>query len=240
MIYIIIPTFNEAKEIKNTLLTIDRTLHKKIYEHQFVIVDDGSTDTTVNILSALEKKLPLVCLRHKVNKGPGEAFRTGLTEVCRISKGNDYIITIEADNTNDARSLKPMLKKLKNFDVVCASRYTKSGGYRDFPIKRYIFSIGANFLLRALFPIKGISDYTIFFRGYKIKAIRDGFRAYKEKFIQFSGFVGNAEILVHLRNLNLKMSEVPTTFYYKNRRSKSRMKIVKNLIEYYLFLKANL
>ncbi len=95
-------------------------------------------------------------------------------------------------------------------------------------------------LFKLVFPISGVRDYTLFFRAYDIKILQAIIRRYQNKFIEFSGFVGNVEILLKLNLLEPKIIEVGTIYDYKNREGKSKMNINQNLRQYFWFIKKNL
>ena len=65
-------------------------------------------------------------------------------------------------------SLRPIIAVLeRGFDVVCGSRYVPGGGYRNFPLKRWIFSVGANLTMQWYCGLRPVKDYTLFYRGYR-------------------------------------------------------------------------
>jgi hypothetical protein len=131
-----------------------------------------------------------------------------------------------------------MVEKLEEgYHVVCASRHVKGGGYYSFPFYRLLLSRGVNFILRHLFPIEGIRDYSIFFRAYRVGTIRQAITYYGDNFIIRKGFASNAEALIKLRRFNIKGAEVPLKYMYDLKKSESGMKIFKTVKEYlYLFI----
>lgn len=241
MIFIVIPAYNEADIIGSTLDSIAQAMAGVAEPWQAVVVDDGSGDGTPAVVEKAAGRMPVRLIRHEVNRGPGEAYQTGLKDVCATAKDEDVIFTIEADNTNDAKIMPAMLQELRaGADVVCGSRFAGHGRYDGFPVHRTLLSKGANHLLRRVFPIQVVTDYTIFFRAYRAACIKGAFDRFGDKFIESAGFVGNAEILIKLRSLkNLVAREVPLVYRYEHRRGHSHMKVVKNMIEYLRFLRRN-
>ena len=236
MIHVIIPAYNEEESIASLLQKLSD--HLKGREVTLLVVDDGSTDGTRKRVEAFKDRIRLEVLPHPTNLGVGAAFRTGLTEAARRAKPEDVVVMIEADDTNDAGIILDLAREIeKGADVVCASRYREGGGYHGFPLKRTILSVGANTLLRAVFGVPNVRDYTIFFRAYRASALQKAVQAYGDRLIESKGFVANAEVLVKLHRLGgLTFAEHPLAYRYDLKRSRSKMKIWKNLREYGAFL----
>jgi glycosyltransferase involved in cell wall biosynthesis len=94
---IVIPTFNEAGSIEyvlNELLAYTRKNHCKI-----IIVDDGSTDSTPEILTRIalsNPTLPLKVITHTQNRGYGGALKSGI-----LGADTDLVVTIDADGQHN-------------------------------------------------------------------------------------------------------------------------------------------
>lgn len=234
MIHIVVLAYNEAAMLPKLLERLNGVLVGQKESFRLLVVDDGSKDGTGDTAQALSAKYPVVVLRHAVNQGVAKAFDTGLRKAAAEAEGDDVIVTMEGDGTNDPETLPPMLEKFKEgFDVVCASRYAKGGGYRGFPLKRYLLSIGANTAARIFFRIPEVRDYTLFFKGYRASLLKRAISAYGECFVEGRGFASNAEILVKTcRGGSVRCAEVPTVYRYDLKAGKSTMKIGKNLVEY--------
>lgn len=202
------------------------------------VVNDGSTDRTESIARQLGTTMALEVLSHERNRGVAAAFDTGLRHAAAVSAPSDFVITMEADGTNDPGTLPPMIDLLKaGFDVVCGSRYLPGGGYEGFPLKRKVFSVGANLVMRWYCGLKPIKDYTIFFRGYRADLLQEAFRRYGSRFIEAAGFFANIEILVKVSRLRpLRAAETPLVYRYGVKRSRSKMRVWRNLSEYLRFL----
>jgi polyprenyl-phospho-N-acetylgalactosaminyl synthase len=112
-IFIIVPGFNEATVIRQTVETL---LEKK---YSVVVVDDASTDNTRNVLLGL----PLFYIRHLSNLGQGAAIRTGME--LALKKGAEYIVTFDADGQHDVNDIEKMLRLLQQekADIIFGSRF---------------------------------------------------------------------------------------------------------------------
>jgi dolichol-phosphate mannosyltransferase len=234
---IIIPAYNEERNIVSLVNSIHEVMIGCKILYKIVVVNDGSVDSTGNIILQLSKKYPIDIVTHKVNEGIGQVFLSGLKRSVDIAGDRDVIIIIEADCTNEPSVMPGMFKKInEGYDVVVGSRYCRKGKYYNFPIGRYILSKGANSLLKSLFFIRGIKDYTIFFRDYKASILKRAFLEYGNNFIKTNTFVANAEILIKLNRIGIKATEVPLVYNYGLKKGKSGMKIIKTLKEYLIFI----
>ena len=105
-ISIIVPTFNEEESIADVIGTIETAMRAYEIAHEIIVVDDGSTDKTLEIVRSKGVKI----VRHDQNKGYGAALKSG------IAKANyDLIAITDADGTYPASDI-PILSKHINDD----------------------------------------------------------------------------------------------------------------------------
>ena len=121
---VIVPVYNERNTIQEILRRV-RAVDLGEINKEIIVVDDGSSDGTIDILK-LEEDSTTRILRHPCNKGKGAAIRTALENVT-----GDFVVIQDADleyDPNDFRALLgPILKK--KAEVVYGSRFT--GEHRD-------------------------------------------------------------------------------------------------------------
>jgi len=231
LIYVILLAYNEEKNIGGVIQEIARTLLSE--DFKIVVVNDGSSDQTKARVEALSPACHTLVIDHETNRGVSEGFRTGLSHVAEKGQGEDIAVTMEGDGTNDCATLPGMVRKIREgFDIVCASRYRAGGGYSHFPGLRLVYSRGANFILSLFFPIEGVRDYTIFYRGYRVRAVQRGLLHYGRALVTSKSFAVNAEILIKLHRLGLRVAEVPVRYNYGNKQSRSQIRILKTILEY--------
>jgi len=231
MIRILIPVYNEEKNIGRCVKDIHEILKKN--PHRFYLINDGSKDSSLNILKKLSRKLPVCVLDHKVNRGVAEAFKTGLYKINQDGKPGDIVAITEGDGTSTPKLLLEMIKQNKSgFDVVIASRYKGGGCYVNFPLKRLFLSRSANFVMSLFFPYPEVKDYTIFYRTYKMEIIRKLIRTYKKNLIKTKFFTANAELLIKCMKFKPKIAEVPYVYDYGKKKGSSGLKIIKNILQY--------
>lgn len=231
LIYVILLAYNEEKNIGNVVQEISHALP---WEFKIVVVNDGSSDQTKEKVEALSRTCHTLVIDHETNRGVAEGFRTGLSYVAQQGGSGDIAVTMEADGTNDCATLPEIVKKIKEgFDIICASRYRAGGGYYQFPWLRQMYSIGANLLLSFCFPIQGVGDYTIFYRGYRVSAIQKALSHYGRTLITTKGFAVSGETLIKIHRLGMRVGEVPLKYNYGNKKSRSQMRILKTILEYF-------
>lgn len=155
-ISVIIPVFNEI----DTIQEIIRRVKEVGVAHEIIIVDDGSTDGTREILSQMKKEALLLIVFHEHNQGKGAAVRTGIH-----TANGDVIIIQDADLEYDPRDYPALLKPLQEdiADVVYGSRFL--GGARR-PI--LFWNMVANKLLTFMTNILYNNILSDMETGYKV------------------------------------------------------------------------
>ena len=120
LLSVIMPVYNERETLPDILAQVRGVDLRK----EIVVVDDGSTDGSRDILREHEKAGDLKILYHETNKGKGAAVRTGLEHAC-----GDFIIIQDADLEYDPRDYHKLLKPLLEgqAEVVYGSRFMESG-----------------------------------------------------------------------------------------------------------------
>jgi glycosyltransferase involved in cell wall biosynthesis len=123
-IYVITPVLNEEPNIIR-LLQGWKKINSELTNHsfEFILINDGSTDKTVEVAKANQEKLMLTILSHDTNYGPGYAFGTGFEYLADKLKPTDLVITMEGDNTSRIETFSKMVERQirEKDDVVLAS-----------------------------------------------------------------------------------------------------------------------
>ena len=224
MIYIILPSYNEEKNLVKILKKIE-FLNKKI-KSKVILVDDGSNDSTLK-LGTKKYSFKVIYLRHKINKGLSVALETGFKKVIKIGDEKDVVITLDSDNTHPIDLIPKMIKKInKNNDIVIASRFQKESRVKGVNFFRKLMSSGAKLIFKIFFPFKNLNDYTCNYRAYKFSLIK---RIMKEKnFFKKEGFNIAAKILIYFIKFykNLSLAEVPLILSYHKKIGASKMKVI--------------
>jgi dolichol-phosphate mannosyltransferase len=137
-ISVIVPAFNEQESINHSVLEIDNVVSKIVDAYELIVVNDGSTDNTLAILSSLMPVCKnLRVLSTSMNCGHMAALEAGM----RIASG-DYVVSIDADLQDDPKDILRMYEKIQEtnfrdeilYDVVQATRKSRES---DVFFKRY-------------------------------------------------------------------------------------------------------
>ena len=177
---VIIPTYNEAENIKKVIEAIIR--EKKF---DVLVVDDSSPDGTATVVKEIiESYQKKIFLEVKKNKdGLGRAYIHGFKWA--VDKMYDYIFEMDADFSHNPSELVTMLDYLKEGkDMVIGSRYIKGINVVNWPLGRIILSYLASAYVRLItsMPIK---DPTAGFVGYK-REVLEVIELDKVKFVGYA------------------------------------------------------
>ena len=233
MTIILLPVYNEEEDIGKLL---ERFVPLKFFTDglKIVLVNDGSSDRSKEIIESFSGRLPILLINHRSNKGVTEAIKTGLNTILTFLKDDDLVITMDSDNTHDPASIINVIEKFgQGYDIINGSRYCKGGKMVGVPAYRLFFSYSCKFVLTRVFPIRDILDYSIFYRGYRGKLIRKAVEHYGGDLFQTKGFVGIPEMLIKLSHLGARTVEIPLAVRYDMKLGASKMKIF-NTVKHYL------
>lgn len=231
MIYILLPIYNEAESLPPLISRIKKGMEHRNYEYEIIAYNDGSTDNTLEILTKHKKDIPINLIGEDENRGLGCAFRALIDEVCKQSKNDDDVaVCLDSDNTHNPEHVYSMVNKIRDgFDVAIASRFLKDSRIVGVTPFRNFLSYGASILMRFLFPIKGVKDYTCGYRAYSVNTLKKAKNFFGEKLIEEPGFACMSELLIKLRKLEVLAVEIPLLLRYDRKEGESKMDVVKTI-----------
>jgi glycosyltransferase involved in cell wall biosynthesis len=154
---IIIPAYNEIGSITHTIEEIDRVMKSQDYVYEVVVVDDGSTDGTAEMV----KNQPSArIIQHPCNRGYGASLKTGI----KNARG-EIILIIDADSTYPVEKIPLLLSQMNEYDMVVGARTSKDAKIQLVrrPAK-WVLSVLANYL-----------------SGTRIPDLNSGLRAFKKE-----------------------------------------------------------
>lgn len=228
-VLVVLPAYNEEKGIGPLLTSIDEALDEAGIGHEIIVVDDGSSDRTGAILADRQRTMPsLFVAAHDGNKGLGVTIRDGLRVATQRSGARDVIVTMDADETHLPGLIPRMVQMVREgHDVVIASRYQRGSRVVGLSPFRKALSLGASMLIRRMFPIPGVRDYTCGFRAYRAAVLKAAFQDYGDRFVDQDGFQCMVEILLKLTKRRLVFGEAPMILRYDLKQGDSKMKVLK-------------
>ena len=208
----VLPMYNEAANIENTIERISALAAKICDDYEIVVVDDASTDPSPDIADRIASKNPRVKLiRLKKNTKFGGALAEGLKNTFK-----DVIVYTDADMPVREEDVEKGLALLDRADVVTGYSLV----LKDASIKRIVMSKGYNFLVQLLF-------------GFSIKDINSGFKIYKSKVIKGMDLISKSpfvdvEIFAEARKKGFKIEQFGLVFELrtKGKSAISRLSVV--------------
>jgi dolichol-phosphate mannosyltransferase len=235
LIRVALPAYNEEEALP---LLLDRmaVVAAAHFPGRFevLVVDDGSKDKTAAVVEAFAAShdLPVHLIRHGVNKGLGEAIKTGLRAAAERSSEHDVIITMDSDDTH-IPGLIPRMAQLieEGNDVVIASRYQAGARMMGIPWFRQVLSAGLSLMFQVVFPIPGARDYSCGYRAYRPTLIQQAFAQWGERFISERGFACMVDILMRLHKLGAIVTEVPMVLRYDRKPGATKMPVRRTIKE---------
>ena len=229
----LVPVYNEEDNISQLLKSISKFAKDRSWDFCVYIVDDGSTDKTLEVANRHKDFIPLNIFALEKNMGPGAAFKKGFKEILSGENENALIITLEADSTGDLDILETMTEKAEaGTFLVLASCYAKGGGVEGASFFRKAMSLAANVFIGFISKRSDIRTYSSFYRVYKYSAIDRLYKLYGEEFMEETGFACATELFMKLARLKGSIEEVPMKLNCKRRVGKSRMKIMPTVLAY--------
>ncbi len=228
--YLLFPAFNEEGSIQDLLKNIQAALNNsKIQDYEIVIVNDGSRDKTLERIQ--KQSVPVTLLDHGVNKGLGQAIRTGLLYIISKAQENDIIVTGEADGTVQTDRFIQLIDAVKKgADLAVATPFIGKG-FVNVPFYRRFLSRGANLLYEILFPIHGLHDYTNLARAYRASLLKKTLDHYGDQdFLTLSGFEAVPDIILKIRRFKPLVAEVPIEIDFGQKKKKSSMPVIKTIL----------
>tara|TARA_Y100001970_G_scaffold133625_1_gene164645 strand:+ start:6439 stop:7146 length:708 start_codon:yes stop_codon:yes gene_type:complete len=162
---IVIPTYNEKKNIKNLFFKIKKNVKK----FDLLFIDDNSPDNTkeeIKKLATDHKNIKLFVRKKKL--GIGSAHKFGF--IWGYKKKYLKIITMDSDGTHDPKYIKKMLKISTHADIVITNRFLKSNSLYNWPIYRKLLTYLRYYLISYLFNKS--YDSSGAFRCYNLNQIK--------------------------------------------------------------------
>ena len=231
-IWVVLPAYNEEAALPPLLDSILENLNEDAKSFSIIVVNDGSSDRTAQVIEGYAKRAPVLALHNDGNKGLAETMRRGLLEAVKLSGPKDVIITMDADNTHPSGLALRMARLIREGnDVVIASRYREGSHVIGLARSRRFLSYVASWMFRIMFPINGVRDYTCGYRAYRSDVMKSLIDRYGHEFISERGFSCTVDILLRMREMNPVISEVPLVLRYDLKPTFSKMKVFETVMD---------
>ncbi|MCB9871424.1 MAG: glycosyltransferase family 2 protein [Planctomycetes bacterium] len=197
MLSVVMPAYNEIK----TLETVVKRVLAVGMPVEIIMVDDGSTDGTRDLMDRLVEKYGVKAIKHEVNQGKGAALKTGFAHAT-----GDLVIIQDADLEYDPEDYHSLLRPFleQNADVVYGSRYLVGRYIRVHPYYHYM---GNRFL----------TMFSNIFTGLKLTDMETCYKVFRREVAQglkitSKRFTVEPEITARIARKRLKIFEVPISY----------------------------
>jgi glycosyltransferase involved in cell wall biosynthesis len=208
MIYVCIPSYNEAPTIGLLLWKIRQVFAGFQREYQLLVLDDGSTDTTREVLERYTRVLPLTVIRHEVRQGYAQSVEKLLREaVDRTDRPKrDSAILMHADFTHSPSFIPDLVRRIESgADIVVTQ-----GKLRGEPsgIRRGLRRL-APMVLRGAVTVPGVRDLISGFAVFRLVTLRNAFRETTGRLLTTDGWAVNAELYTRTARHARRLETVP-------------------------------
>jgi dolichyl-phosphate beta-glucosyltransferase len=213
----VIPAFNEAERISDSLTRIFRYLDSAGISAEVLVVDDGSTDGTAERVAEFKEGDRLRFIRLEENQGKGAAVRAGVLEA-----SGDYILMSDADLSTPIQELEKLLPHVKGeYDIAVGSRQIEGA---ELVKRQGLFRQAAGLVFGALTRLvvnTGVIDTQCGFKCFRAQAAK---RIFKSNRIR--GYCFDIEVLAKARLWGMRVIEVPVRWEDK---AGSKVNMIKDL-----------
>lgn len=202
---VVIPAYNEEKGIWNSLTIISEYLNGKEYDSEIIVIDDGSNDNTLNLMTEFSQKISeIIILKNNTNRGKGYSVKRGILE-----SNGDTILFTDADISTPIEEVEKLIDWLnKDYPIAIGSRDLPHSQiekhqvwYREFLGRTF------NKIIRAILDLD-YCDTQCGFKCFKRDVALEIFNS-----LQLCGFSFDVEMLFIAKCRGIKVKEVPVRWY---------------------------
>lgn len=200
---IIIPAYNEENRLPDALEQLFSFLNKQNYTFEVVVIENGSSDNTLQVGQEFAKILPSLRIIHLDEKGKGRAIREGISQT-----NGQYRFIADADFSMPVEEINLFLPPDCDCNIAIASREAPGSIRYNEPFLRHLVGRGFNLLIRLL-VLPGLHDTQCGFKCFSSEAAEDIF-----SYQSLTGWSFDVEVLYVARLHGWKIKEVPIHWYY--------------------------
>lgn len=197
-ISLIIPAYNEASIIRNTIESALGFLERSYSDYELIISDDGSTDKTEKVARGINDS-HLRIIGHKPNKGKGCAVREGI-----LAAEGDIVVYTDADLAYGIEAVGELIKKLNDegTEIAIGSRKLHPEGFEDYPLIRLLASRLFSFLTGLLAGFH--YDTQCGLKAFSLRSAKQIFSRCKS-----DGFAFDFEVMMLAKGLSFSVTQLP-------------------------------
>lgn len=224
---VVIPVYNEEK----TIGTVLDALYREVPNiDEIIIVDDGSTDQTVQVVKdSLDRRPQIHLISQPTNQGKTSALRTGFA-----ASTGDIVLVQDADMEYDPVDIPPLIKPIleNKADVVYGSRFMIRRESRILYFRHFMANQFLTFLSNLLTDLN-LSDVETGFKAFRGEIIRN-------MVIESRRFGFEIEVTAKVAKLRCRVYEVPISYYGRTYEEGKKIGAKDGLDAIFYILKYNL
>lgn len=225
MIYICIPAYNEAATVGVLLWKVRQVMNEFRRDYELLVLDDGSTDETQEILAPYARVLPLSVLRHETRRGYAASLERLIREaVGRASHPKrDMVVTLQADFTEAPEEIPALVKRIEGgADVVETVVPTDAP---ELPRALRWSRKGLSWLLRRARLLQGSHDPLSGFRAYRISILKRALAGLENgPLLSQDGWAANVELLLAVAPHSRRTEATEIAHRYDRRQRETRFR----------------
>ena len=214
---IVIPAHNEESRLPRTLGQIFAFLEKQSYTAEVVIVENNSSDRTLELAPEFAQQHSNLVILHEDKSGKGNAVKRGMLE----ARG-EYRFICDADLSMPIEELNKFIPPaLDNFDIAIGSREAPGAIRYNEPTYRHWGGRAINLAIQVLI-LPGLNDTQCGFKCFRADIAQDLFQRQT-----LMGWSFDIELLYLARRKNLRIREIPIQWYFD---ADSKVKAIKDAL----------
>lgn len=228
MIVAALPAYNEAEALPRLLTRMRETQPQLAEPLRVVVVDDGSKDETAAAAERCDSsEMRVEVVRHDRNRGLHGALDTGFRAALERAQPDDWILTMDADDTHPPSLMVSMLAKAKaaGATVVIASRFQPGAEWFGLTWDRVLFSKTVSWMFRIAWPMPNVRDYTCGYRLYRAGLLKAAYQKWGDGFVNEPSFACMPDVLWKVSRLSPVFAEVPLSLHYDRKPGESKMNV---------------
>lgn len=193
MIYVCIPSYNEAPTVGLLLWKVRQVFASFPREYQLLVLDDGSSDQTAEVLEPYTRVLPLSVIRQPERLGYAASVEALLRRAVELTDRpkRDAAILMHADFAHNTQTIPDLVRRIESgADLVVAQAKLEGEPARSQHwLRRY-----APALLRGVVSVPGVTDLVSGFAIFRLVTLRNAIRSQAGRLLVTDGWTANAEL----------------------------------------------